>query len=643
MTLEALGRWFRSRNVQRWCIGVALLLVIGALRIPWLEADAGAPGLWSYGTFPTDEGSYTGGGRLAALTGKCYDPLMDYPSSLKVSPGLNFLSYISYRICGLTYAAARWPVVLAAMVGWLTVYYLASRVTVPWLAGVVTLVISCNPISLIYERWASSDVVCGVAVVVAYALLQQRAHGWSALAGVAMGFALLVKASAALLMPLLLFGLLLHKGQRLRRWAGFIGGCVGCYVAGQALLDWWVKAAVGKSVSGTLGAPTMSEYLTGGWLIMLRAISVFARYPISTQLGPFLPWLLVLPVWYLAITWYRTGKYLTRRGVVCAGIFVFLAALATQARNPMRYFVPALYFCPLLLVNCRALVFQSVQRGKVYGMILLVGTCVFLWAYWGRIHFTVEEARPYFYNEYVLPAKAHWWLSWPVLLIGAGFVALAVLSRLGWRGGGRRYAMVIILALVASCCLSQNRLYAGGGLREKFVMTQTLLQATVLGILMLIFGGRWCRGWRQWYGCWGSVFVAFALFNQHWSQAYPTLLTRRYVMRDVSDRIARELPPDALVVGRRVATLLRNTPLRLGQDGPIYDPSVFVEKAARLKKEIPGRSLYWVIGADEFGTYASPNHVEIRKRFKLKLVDTVRVPGDATPELVPLYVILLED
>lgn len=78
MELGNLAR-LASRKIRRWLVGLALCLVLCALRLPWREADGGNWAYWSYAFFVTDEQAYTDGGRLAVLTSRFLDPEMSEP------------------------------------------------------------------------------------------------------------------------------------------------------------------------------------------------------------------------------------------------------------------------------------------------------------------------------------------------------------------------------------------------------------------------------------------------------------------------------------------------------------------------------------------------------------------------------------
>jgi len=285
-----------STRRQRWLIGIALAVVLCALRFPWIECDPGNWGIWGYGTFSTDEGEYTGGGRLMFLTGKWLDSEMGYPSTLTYAPAMHLLSAISYEICGLRIAAARWPSMLAAVIAWLLIYHMASRTTAPWLAGAVTLVASCNPASLTYERWGSSDVLFATGIVAGWWLLRKPSLARATLAGVAAAFAVLAKMTAIVFVPFLFAAILTRPKRRLWRAVCFVAGFVVLYATGQLWVKWQLNQAILEGLN-PMDYPHVEGILTFNVMEMLKALAVFPRAYTAADLGPFIFWAMILRLW----------------------------------------------------------------------------------------------------------------------------------------------------------------------------------------------------------------------------------------------------------------------------------------------------------------------------------------------------------
>lgn len=632
----------RLRRWRRWLIGVALLPVLCALRFPWAESDAGNWGIWSYGAFNTDEGEYTGGGRLMFLTGKWLDAEVGYPSTLTYAPAMHWLSAISYHICGLSIAAARWPSMIAAVLAWSLIYLMASRTTVPWLAGLVTLVASINPFSLTYERWGSSDVVFSAAVVAAWWLLGKHSYLRSGLAGAALGFGILAKMTAVVFAPFLFTAVLSYPQRRWQRAACFALGALTVYGLGQ----FWVYQRLAEAMSEGLNPadlPRVESMLALDWNVMLRALAVFPRAYTTADLGPFVSWLFVLPAWYVAIAWQRTGRLWTARTMLCASLFVYTVILALQPRNPGRYFLPLVYYAPLLVVYGRRLLPRRNAPTRHFTVAFLAVTAALFLVYWAPVNLPADATKHFACNAYILPDGVAWVVSWPVITASVVLLALLVTVRFGWRGGFRQGAVIGALALGTTGIFTANYGYAALGRQYWLIPNQLLIQASVIVGLTFVLGGwQWVR-WRHWYVGAALLFYAAVILNPAWLRARPDLLTRSYSQRLAAERIARRVPGDATVIGRRASTLLESTALRVGHFtlcglGKEAAP-VFAERISQMLKTEPRGALYWLLASDAIPIYVSTYEKEVLRRFELKLVDKVFVRADAAPVLVPVYLL----
>ena len=635
-----------TRRTQRWLVGIGLALLVAGLRFPWLETDAGNSGIWAFGAFSSDEGEYTGGGRLRFLTGQWLDAEMGYPSTLTYAPAMHLLSAISYRVCGLTQAAARWPAAWAAVIAWLLIYHMASRLTAPWLAGIVTLTISCNPVSLTYERWGSSDVVFAAGIVSAWWLVRRPSPWRAAATGLVAAFALLAKTTAILFVPFLFAEILMCPRRRTGRACCFVIALSAAYAAGQ----FWLRHCVSVCAHGALNPldfPAIQSILTFDVFDIFKALAVFPRQSLTVELGPFAFWLLLLPGWHLAINWWRTGRLCAPRAMLWAALFVYVGIMATQARNPSRYFLPLLYFTPLLLVHGRRLLLHGTAPSLVFEGVLL-GVCLAIaFVYWNPVRLPAAMSAYFLCNEYVLPDKLAWAISWPVLVTCIALLAVVAGIRLGWRGGFRQWLIIGTLAVSTGWVFSSNYGYAATKPEFEFVANQLLVQLAVLVGFILVLGGRKQIHWGHWYGFAALLFFGAMLLNPTWRRAYPALLSHQYTNRVATAKIVARLPDNAVVIGRRASTLLEHTRMRLGlfticSMGKNGAPAL-AQRLSRLLKSVPQGTVYWLVAADELPFYVSPQQKEITHQFQLELTDVVLVPGDQCVSLVPLYLIKIQE
>lgn len=643
-----LARWRRAcpRRTQRLLFGAALVFVAAWLRLPWIEADVGSPGIWPYGAFAGDEGEYTGGGRLYHLTGRWIDPEMAYPSTLGYAPAMHWFSALAHAMVGPSSTASRAPSVCAAVVAWLAAYLLASRITAPWLAGILTLAISCNPLSLIYERWGSSDVMFGAEAVVACALLARGGPWRSTAAGLVAGLAMLTKSSALLFAPL--FAGLLFARPRARRASAFgFGLAFGLVFAGGEL---WAQRCMAPALSVPLRPEEFPEV---GAIVnftienVVKALAIFPRATTALHLGPFMFWLFLLPAWVLAASLTRGGARLSPRVAMSAGLLLFVAGLATQTRNPSRYFLPLLYFAPLILVYGRQTLLRTRFRTVAFQIaLLLVGLALFFF-YWEAPGFPSNGSLFSFSSAYRTPQRIAWAATWPMLLAGGAGLLLVAGLRLGWRGGFRHQLLLLTLALGAAWLFSSSYGVFATASGAGASLNQLLVQLAALGGFGIFLAGRRQVRWMFWYAFAAQLFFATAILNPCWNRSYPTLLRRTHATRAAAERLASKIPPDAAVIGRRASTLLLNTRARLGLfnlcSAGKGEADALIQRIRRLMETAPKREVYWVFALDELPLYVAPDQKEIQNAFHVEILAEDRVPGNSNPQPVLLFLLRLTE
>lgn len=613
---------------SRTLLGIGLLVVVAALRLPWLEADGGATGFWSYGVFTTDEGNYSSGGRLAYLTGRFFDVPMSEPHTFLHAWGLHVLAWLGYEIRGLTMGAARLPTVVMAILGWGLAYWLASRWTSSLVAFLVTLVVSCNPMSLVYERIVMGHVMVGALVLLGYVSATARRPGWCALAGAAVAVAASVKFTALLFLPVWVAGMALCRRAVRCRLAGFAGSFVlafGISLAWRAIMIASVPDTMVADFTGQVEVVrNLVSVEVSAWL---RSVSYFPRWPVGTSMGPLFVWAFALPVWWLAVSWRRTGRLVTRRNVVAWGVLVYLGALATQTAAPVRYFLPVLYFVPAMVIRARSVAGLSQRQGWLPWAAVAAAVAGMLALYWMPVRLPTRILRVYVANEYIVPPWSAWELNgwWMVISFAAMLVAVT------WMIRDRVLAAVLAVTLVFlffnNHALAANRMIGGFPLDQR--LSQLALVVTLAGLLRF-------RG--AWYGLCGGLFLLFAVANSHWRSAYPELMQRKFLERTACQQIAKVVPENAMVVGRRSPTLLRASRCRLGLCLPGYPPGEFTRRLEKLLADFPEQPLYLLMEEDAASWYYPPAE-EIHTRMQMDLVGTWPVPSDSSPEpiLVSLY------
>jgi hypothetical protein len=620
----------QTRCARRLFVGLGLLVILCALRLPWLEADSGNSAFWSYAYFSCDETGYTAGGRHAYLTGKFLDPALNEPYTFGCSWGMHFLAYVGYRLGGLSLGAMRWPSMALAIAAWLAVYAIATRRTPALVAGIVIALMSCNPASLTYERTASTDVVLGSLAVLSFMAITARRPLLALAAGACMALACTVKANAVVLLPLVILGAKQRRGFRL-------GLATAAFCVGLAVLWWGRQLAVIGSSDGHDPAWVLAE--SSRWQTSLaslrynpvdwfKPVSVFPRWNNSMLLGPFVVWALALPMWWLLMFWWRTGRWWSRRHALPVGMLIYTSALASQQYNSLRHYLPLLFFVPLLLVQSRWLCRPAGAPPRRGAVTLLVGAIVMLCLlYWWQTDRGATPAKvvAIWYNAFIVPHNA-WSISGVRLVVGCLLLSVAIANVLS---GGKnravtsRWLISIGLAVVFVWLFFANYTYSLLSIDSDFVIDQILLQLSLAGACTAIFMWPAVRyRWQTWWLVHVFLFAAFIAGNSYWSKAYGELWARTYFTRDASRQLAAALPADAVVIGRRASTLLRNVPVRLGMRIQ-YEPDEFMKKITSLLANHP---VFWLVDGDEDSQWERCRDA-VRKRWCISYVTTVQIPS----------------
>ncbi len=612
-----------------WAIWLILVWFLCLARFPFLGADAGNPGLWTPGYFVADEGYYTAGGRLAYLTGSFLDPQMGEPPTFLMAWGMHVLSYLSHLLGGLHFATARYPTAVLSVIGWLSAYVLVSRVTTPILAGLITAVVSCNPVSLTYERVASTDVVVGSLVIWAFTLATSK-RLWKVIAGgVILSAALTVKTTTLGLVPLIFLGILTRRREKWKFAATFAISWISTsiiawlwhysYVTSIAVstLDVDVIAEISRAV-----APGLLSFDPAEWI---KALSVFPRWPINQQLGPMLIWLIVPACLHIGFRWCRGAYWMTPRSGILIGVLIYLGILATQRQSPIRYFLPALYWIPLLLIHARALLPRKDGPGVNILKTLGWGSMVMSMIYWIPSSLREKTLTDHFYNEYILPKVAAWWLY--ILPWSFGFLLIFLLSKVLWAVSLRlnQWLVTCGILFVASLLIFASYSVLVPQVSVETTVNQCLMQIELVSLFLVMSLGRTFGGWKMWYGFCLAVFFAFIFLNSHWGSASACLIQPHYRVQEACRTLISKLPPDAIVIGDRAPSYLRATKLRLGISTPNYSPEQFVDRIERLLEQYPEKPLYWLAVPDGYQWSYFEKHG--RESLEVQEITSVELPS----------------
>lgn len=574
---------------SRWLFGILLLIILCLLRFPWLEADPGNSGMWSYGYFKTDEGAYTSGGRLAYLSGKFYDSELNGPSTIKLSFGMHVLSYLGHLALGLNLGSARLPVMVFAVLGWMAVYFYLTKRTNVLLAFFLVVLIAHNPVNLTYERTASEDVIVGAVAVICSTLLSKPGRWRVVAAGLLFGFGITVKISLLLFAPMITLYVLTRSNQRV---SSLLTGLLGA-TAALVIMALWYSVSVNPLIqSSHLVAFTQS--LTFNPFESLRAIATFPRVFLISQYGFLLLWGLFIPLTYFCLQRRKLKKFkLSLDLAIVLGTAIYTLVFAAQRVNAVRYFLPLSFLIPIIVVRGRGLL-QGIPRKYVIGAFGFVITGMVI--YWSQqIHGLAEIDIPHI-QEVEIPRFDL--MSKEVCLrfihLTAGFLIFRKLfSELN------SIVLLVVLAII-------NQVIFCGGPFDDFSPNKVEMQnhaiwfISILLMLVVLF----TKSWKTWYLTFAATFLLTVVGNVCWHSAYSEIFMRRFTEKEISERISKEIPSDSIVLGRVATSLFRATPFRLGHwDNVAQD--IYIEKSMELLNRYPNKPIYWLVGDNAFIKEAS--------------------------------------
>lgn len=628
---------------NRIALAVGLILLLGAARFPWLEADAGSRGMFAFGYFNTDEGAYTSGGRLMFLEGKFFDPRLNDGADAPGFWGMNLLAYGGYLMLGLSYGAARLPVMIFSVTAWTMVFLYCSRKTMPFFAWLMVATVSMNPVSLTYERTASTDIAAGSLFIISMLLLIRRSIWKSIVAGLLLGYALSVKRTVLGLFPLTVFILFVYQ-VGFKKSLFFIGSLVAT-----SLFMWitW-KVHINRVLqaehflnSQILWHKPWVDEMFGNIRESGKALWLFPRLPLNTQAGVLLIFTVITSVLMVVRSRSLCQKWISRKSMWALGALIFCLEFAVQIKSPVRYWLPVFYLLPILLVEFRGVSKYFSDTLTVRRVVGIGG--IILMIYWFTVPGSIQTVwRPFdelslCRNEYAMLTEIPW-LSGILIrglvvalfyfLLCERFKGAPPLKRIGLRG---------MIAVALTCLLMAN---------FDALITRTAIfhipdhwfhQFLLISIILFVFCTPYARRWFVLVSFVLIIFLATGFLNTHWSSSYGQLFHRTYQVRQTADELAASLPENAIVIGRRADTLLRHTPLRLGLTSTDYPDALFSAQLRSLLA-VPGTTIYWLVDSDNT-SYEVEKYWSVLEVFVTRsLFKTIELPGDTTAAVKPVYI-----
>lgn len=615
----------RTKLNERIAIGLLLAVFLLALRLPWIFADAGVPGMKAYGFFNTDEAEYTDGGRQAYLTGKFFDPELSQPRTIKTSFGMHLLSYWGHQVLGLSYGSMRLFPILVAVAGWISIHTVLSRKTLPRLSAMIVLITSCNPVSLTYERMASTDVVAGSLAAITLALLSSGSSLLWLVGGIVFAFGISVKLSILGFVPLILLAVIAMKSGNRYNLSYFLGGLV---FTGLCIFTYFKTYVSPLIDAGKTRLDQISSLINFDPLITLYSSAIWPRGFLTTQTGPLFALMLLVCGWQI-FNWLNRKSRFHLSVAVSLGLLLYLLFLSTQAFNPVRYLTPCFFFAPLCLWKLRESRISNSHLNIIFIVIGLSTMCLF-WMFYK----TEPVPSGVMIMEYVLaPVR---FTAIP-LVLKTFFVGITYLLLLRYCRTGK--VASLFLSVLYGVFMFAAVDYSVLGI-ENSASAIFSIQITFLALLTILWGAYQIKA----INLYATIFIAYlvlAFSNSFWRTAYAHLPVIRSDLQKEARIFNDNVKEDSIVLGEQATTLLRDTRHRLVYFGFDKNAESFTEGIKEILRQNPSKRLYWIVARHEgrmlnWRSTLNQNGIVMNKEFILLL----RSQFDETKE--PAYVFSLQ-
>lgn len=566
-----MNQVLRSLRSKRFLYGAGLLLLLVACRLPWLQCDIGVPSLWDYGYFNTDEGGYTLEGRYLYLTGSIFDPLLMGSGTFMFAPLQHFLCFLSYKCFGLNDWAHRVPVLIVSVAAWMGVYMTLCRRTAVWLSALVVAIVSCNPVSVVYERTASTDILMGGLVVFAYAFALRRSLWNVVICAAFMALAYSAKASCVGIIPLIGLVVVSAREQRWRRGFLFaatlitlLGVCryiLNCYIVHLAALEGMAPDEMLGILWRSCGIPKLPDVAFAA-----KSYSSFPRWTNAGVFGVGLVFAMLIPFVALIGRLFNKVARWDRYAALYLGMIIYMAAVDVgRGGFYVRHYVPLLFFIPILIVQIRKEIPVKVNSSWRQGLGFIAISFLAFEAIFWLAPLGVLDPRlliPYFCNQHNAPATNLWGITWRMIIPAMAALACAAWGFQKWtRQPWKRCGLLLGVSFVIAHFGSTGWPVFRFGLMDA-VAKQNIVPLLLLHILLIGVGAFWLLPWaglRRWktcYTCLIAAFVASWLINPYWRSGTMELMTRKSERRSMAQSLEQFLPANAVVLGDQSAALL---------------------------------------------------------------------------------------
>jgi len=627
-----------------------------AMRIFWLDGDSGIASMWEYGYHVTDEGYYLSGGKERFLWGTFVDLPRGECLTYGYAAGMQWLSYLSHLVFGLSTWAWRIPFVIIYGFAWLVLFRFVSRKSGSLFALATCLSVSLIPLVIVYERTASNDALISAFLVVAYVLARGKGVWRIFAAAVLTGAIVLVKPAVWVLIPIPLAGVLMERKTRssIVDAVLFVAIAIASAYGFRGLVAWSVvddAARAGLSPFAVLdrlnahyGLPDFFDIATD-----FRAFAAFPRDPTSAALAGVVILLSALPLAMFFRNLLRrkwTGNLLLYFMVPA-----YVGAVSVMNTLYSHYFLPMVMLIPIVLSAMHEDLSEDAGEPivvKVVAADILLAAAAILFALHLLSSSTLSsrDVQAAYSRIYNLPQQSVWVHVWVYLAV-APIIGLALLvfrrGMKGLRTSGLGLSIGIFAVVSVSLAAYPAVLMAPfmHTSPDKYFMPLAL-NFVLGGLLMLL------------------LFIHPEILSRRLAMLLiaPVVVSSAYLVTpsgraalcelfappthygaQVAAELAKLVPPDAVVIGERTDQAFLSLPVRTAATFISNSDPIPVIKD--LLKRDPKTKLYAF--ADSQHAYNLQHYQKNAKDFQLVLMKTFKLPSFGTGKLADVHLCRIID
>lgn len=636
-----------------WFGLVAFALIWCALRVLWIDGDAGIPSVWEYGYNVTDEGYYMGAAKDKLLRG-CFNDLdCNECFTYGYSAGTHWLSYLGCLAFGLNSWGFRVPFLLLYLLGWCAVFHFIAKRRGGLAAFIWCTAFACMPVVVAYERTAGNDLTIAALTALAFCVASGKGVWRIPVSALLTGAVILIKPSVWALLPIVLSAVLSERKTR-RAWVDAL-----LYVILAVASVWLCKqlavlsvrteaAQAGISAVDLIrrttthnALPKLSDYMT-----FLRGFSSFPRDPTMALVSVATIFMSVVPL-AMALRDIVRRKWLWRI-LFNLSIPAYVAGISSLNTIYTHYFHPVLMLMPVVWFVAETSLkeddepeqehvpFVRLALPYAFGAVALA----LLALYACDMAFRPQLLQEYYSKVYNLPAKVVWGLNGGLIALFAAGLAVLVFAFRGFhaarRSGWQWFLVAAVGGSVAFAGLPAVHFAHWLHKAQGFYLPHVLLVLFATLVFVVTAYAVPASRFRRWAL---FLFPALAvlcayLFAPSWrSAAVEMLQPPTHVCRDVGREVAKLVPSDAIVIGERTRQVLMAQPHRTATTMPACDAIPIVRK---LFTKDPAAKVYALL--DSQNAYNLKHFQDHRGEFALQLLKTFKMPsfGDASPADVHL-------